>query len=249
MRNRRSPNPQRRRRGYWQRHSFRGSRRNRWASEPPTQKGDRWPEKATCPFSWPSCRVTSCLPHQARSSDRPSPVRLRRHLSRHRLHHRTKGDSENLGSSRKKKKKKRLAPATRALATGFTPRHLSEYPDTRTAGVFLQHPTPPAGDTSQPPCPGCLSFATLTTTHSDCTAPFWWGKFADRRSGAYEFSYPLSFLSFPILYPCLSVRPGRQWGTVPVVQLVRRLSVRSGRQWETVPIIHLVRRRAKRNRS
>ena len=32
--------------------------------------------------------------HQARSSDRPSPVRLRRHLSRHRLHHRAKGDSE-----------------------------------------------------------------------------------------------------------------------------------------------------------
>ena len=66
--------------------------------------------------------------HQARSSDRPSPVRLRRHLSRHRLHHRAKGDSENLGSSRKKKKKKRLPPATRALVTGFTPRHLSVTP-------------------------------------------------------------------------------------------------------------------------
>ena len=30
-------------------------------------------------------------------------------------------------------------------------------------------------------------------------APFCWGKFAGRRSGAYEFSYP-----FPILYPFLS---------------------------------------------
>ena len=143
-----------------------------------------------------------------------------------------KRDSENLGSSREKKK--RLAPATRALATDFRPRHLSEYPDTRTAGLSL-HTHPPGGRhsltalpcllefcyphqdsiglhspfpvgkfradrgrtrmnfpilTSQPPCPGCLSFATLTTTHSDCTAPFWWGKFADRRSGAYEFSYP-----------------------------------------------------------
>ncbi len=80
--------------------------------------------------------------HQARSSDRPSPVRLRGYLSRHRLHYRAQGDSENFGSSRNKKK--RLALATRALATDFRKTHLSEYPDTRTLGVFL-HFHPPGG--------------------------------------------------------------------------------------------------------
>ena len=57
--------------------------------------------------------------------------------------------------------------------------------------MFLQHPTLPAGDTSQPPCPVCTSFATLTRTHSDSTVPFWWGKFAP--AGARE------RMNFPIL--------------------------------------------------
>ena len=46
------------------------------------------------------------------------------------------GDSENLGSS--------LALATRALATDFRPRHLSEYPDTRRPNCLFT-PIPPAG--------------------------------------------------------------------------------------------------------
>ena len=70
------------------------------------------------------------------------PMRLRGYLSRHRLHYRAQGDSENFGSSRNKKK--RLALATRALATDFRKTHLSEYPDTRTLGVFL-HFHPPGG--------------------------------------------------------------------------------------------------------
>ena len=106
--------------------------------------------------------------HQARSSDRSSPLRLRRHLSRRRLHHRAEGDSQNLDSSRKKKK--RLALATRALATDFRPRHLSEYLDTRTAGLSF-HTHPPGGDTPQPPSPVCSSSATLTRTQSGCTVP------------------------------------------------------------------------------
>ena len=64
---------------------------------------------------------------------------------------RAEGDSENLGSSRIKKTRRALA--TRALATDFRPRHLSEYPDTRTVGVSLHtHPSGGRHSSTALPC-------------------------------------------------------------------------------------------------
>ena len=105
-------------------------------------------------------------------------MRLRRRLSRRRLHHRAEGDSENLGSSRRKKK--RLALATRALATGFTPRHLSDTPTPDGRSV-----------SSRPNSPGARHFSTalhrlleLCYPHQDSLglhSPILVGKFrADR---------------------------------------------------------------------
>ncbi len=77
--------------------------------------------------------------HQARSSDRSSQVRWWRSATRHLLHYRAEGDSQNLGSSRKTKP--RLAPATRALATGFRGRHLFDTP-TRDGWSGSSHTSP-----------------------------------------------------------------------------------------------------------
>ena len=125
--------------------------------------------------------------HQARSSDRSSPLRLRRHLSPRRLHHRAEGDSENLDSSRKKKK--RLALATRALVTDFRPRHLSEYPDTRTAGVPF-HTHPPGGRHSSTAFPCLLEFCYPHQDSIRLHSPIPVGKFrADR--GRTRMNFPI----------------------------------------------------------
>ena len=78
--------------------------------------------------------------HQARPSDRSSPGRLRRHLSRRRLHHRAEGDLENLGSSRRKKNATRTA--TRALCTDFRPRHFVRIHRHENGRSVFSHPSP-----------------------------------------------------------------------------------------------------------
>ena len=93
----------------------------------------------------------------------------------------------------------RLSLATRALATDFRPPHLSEYPDTRTAGVSL-HTHPPGGRHSVTALPGLLEFCYPRQDSIGLHRPIPVGKFrADRgrtrmNFPILEFSYPLSFI-------------------------------------------------------